>query len=456
MYEKFFRHILFPAYEALVRRRNTHQYLAEYECNQWMESDRIEQLRLAKLNALLEHCWENVSFLRSYWLDFGIKRTLLREVSELSTYPVLSKDIIRDNYDGMRAQNVAQKIYAKSTGGSTGDPFRFEYSEESYARRTAVMWRGYRWCGADLGRRTLYLWAVSHDEIGKGRALALNSLKERAYHGAFNRKFLNAFAMSEDSMVSYVKQIAKFEPKIVVGYVGALVSLSRWMLERGFRVLPPLAIVSAAETLTSPDRAIIEDAFDAPVFNTYGCREFMLIACECSERSGMHISADHLVVEVLDDQRQGVEGSSGDVCITDLHNFAMPFVRYLNGDKATLSGRICPCGRSLPLLDTVDGRLLDVIKTPDGRVIPGELFVHTTLEFPSIRQYQAVQTSENEIEFRLVSPQGLSIEERALLEARLRRGVGTSVDLVIREVTAIPELPSGKRRITVAYRNMTS
>ena len=444
MYEKIFRNILFPLYEGPIRRRNTHRYLREYEKSQWLTPEALEDLRLTKLNSLLAHCWSNVPFLKHYWTEAGLDSRPLQRTSEIARYPVITKQIITENYDGMRASTFDGVVLKKTTGGSTGDPFKFEYSQESYARRTAIMWRGYRWCGSDLGRRTAYVWGMPEPKPG------FAALKDRCYHAAFNRIMLDAFSMSEDKHADYVARMQKFRPDVVVGYVAPLLILSRWMLETGVRISPPAAVISGAEALARPDRETIATAFGAPVFNTYGCREFMLIGSECEHRDGMHTSADHLIVETVSKEGQPMIGESGDVCITDLHNYAMPFVRYLNGDRATSAERKCRCGRGLPLLESIDGRILDTIVTPSGRVLPGEFFVYVMLNFPEIAQYQVVQTAASRIEIRIVSRAGTPFNRHDAIAEKIAEKVAEDVEFVICEVPEIPPTASGKRRITVS------
>ena len=444
MYEQIFRRVLFPLYEGVIKRRNTHVYLAEYEQSQWLPPAELEALRLGKINRLLAHCWENVPFLSKHWRVHGLDPRPLDRVDEIARYPTIDKRLIADNFDDMRARNFRGRSLAKTTGGSTGDPLKFEYSDESYARRTAVMWRGYRWANADLGRRTAYIWGVGAPGPG------LRGLKYRLYHAAFNRLFLDSFLLSDAIVSEYVANLDKFRPRIVVGYVAPLVLVAKWILEHGARVHQPLALISGAEPLTAPDREVIERAFGAPVFNTYGCREFMLLGAECSEHNGLHVSADHLIVETVDGRGHPVHGQSGAVCVTDLHNYAMPFVRYLNGDQATFSTAGCACGRSLPLFSSVDGRLLDVIVTPDGGHVPGEFFVYVMLGFPDVRRYQVVQDARNELEMRIVASVPLTQSERERMTAKIVDRMGSGVRVQIAEMDDIPLTPSGKRRVTVS------
>jgi phenylacetate-CoA ligase len=157
------------------------------------------------------------------------------------------------------------------------------------------------------------------------------------------------------------------------------------------------------------------------------------------------------VLETVDASGRPLLGESGAVCVTDLHNYAMPFVRYLNGDAAVLGERVCECGRGLPLLESIDGRLLDVIVTPDGRKVPGEFFVYVMLYFPNVLRYQVVQDARDEVEVRVVPRSGeLSAAERDGIAAKVAEKMGTSARIKIKVLRDIPLTRSGKRRVTVS------
>lgn len=447
MYETLFRHALFPAYETLVKRRSTAMYVAQYEQGQWLKPAALQRLQLDKLNALLAHAWAEVPFLQRHWREHGCQPGALASVGELARYPLLTKTQITANYGDMVARNWRGKTLSKTTGGSTGDPFRFEYTMDVYARRTAVMWRGYGWAGARLGTRTAYLWGSGPPKAG------WPGLKDRLYHNAFNRRFFDAFGLSDTNVDQYINDITAYRPKALVGYVAPVVLLARRMLQTGRQLSGLRGVITGAEALYGAERRDIEAAFGAPVFNTYGTREVMLLAAECAQHNGLHLSADHLLVETVTDDGRVLQGESGAVAVTDLHNLGMPMVRYLNGDRATYAAAPCACGRGLPLLHSLDGRVLDMIHTPDGRHLPGEFFAHTMVEFPEVRRWQLVQTASDALEYRVIAPPGWPQERHALLLARLRAKCGEAVALEVRVVEAIADSASGKRRLTVALPN---
>ncbi len=448
MYETLFKHALFPAYETLVKRRGTASHVAEYERNQWLGGAGIEAAQLRKLNELLAYCWTNVPFLQRHWREHRVSPEPLGHVSELARLPVLTKALIRANYDDMIATPWRGRTLTKTTGGSTGEPFRFEYTMDVYARRTAVMWRGYGWGGASLGTRTGYLWGTGMRQGGWG------GFKDQLYHRAFNRRFFDAFSLTDDNIDPLIDALIRYRPKAIVGYVTPVVLVARRMLATG-RTLPGVrGVLTGAEALYDPERKDIERAFGCPAFNTYGSREVMLMASECGRHSGLHVNADHLVLETLDHEgRPAAAATSGDVAITDLHNFGMPMVRYLNGDRATYATTSCGCGRGLPLLASVDGRILDTIQTTDGRHLPGEYFVYAMLDWPDVRQWQVVQTAVDCVQFRLVVPEPWTQARRGELTAKVQDKAGPTMRVEIVEVDHIPTTSSGKRRLTISLAN---
>jgi phenylacetate-CoA ligase len=169
----------------------------------------------------------------------------------------------------------------------------------------------------------------------------------------------------------------------------------------------------------------------------------MSIAAECRERRGLHIHAENLVVEA-----PGQSGSS-EILVTDLHNFGMPFVRYATGDLGTLSEGRCPCGRGLPLLESLEGRVLDMLRTADGRMVPGEFFPHLLKDVPELAHYRVEQNRPDRIVILAVLHRPLSDRSQALLRNEIGKVFGSSTGWEVRHVTEIPQLTSGKRRVTV-------
>ncbi len=131
----------------------------------------------------------------------------------------------------------------------------------------------------------------------------------------------------------------------------------------------------------------------------------------------------------------------------------MPLVRYLNGDRGTYAAAPCSCGRGLPLLRSVDGRVLDLIETVDGRQVPGAFFAYVMLDWPDVVQWQVVQIAIDCVQFRLLVRTPLTQEQRDKLTAKVQSNVGTSMKVDIVEVDTIPLTAAGKRRLTISLAN---
>jgi len=445
-YELLFRRVLYPAYEAGLARRHTLRHLRGYERDQWLAPEQVRALQWSRLKHLIDHCWKNVPFYRRRWQQVGATPADIRTLEDYARLPPLTKRDIRENFSSLQARNQREPLLYKATGGSTGEPLRFGYTRESYERRTAVMWRGYGWTGARPGRRTLLLWAGTVGNPGW-----VDVLKDRAYHAAFQRRMLDSFGMRDDNLSRYADEIEAFAPEIIVGYVGPLVRLAQWMADNGRTIAGVQSVLGAAEALHDFQRPILEAAFPgATAYNTYGCREVMLIASECEHRDGLHINADHLVVETLPGPAAHTHGK-GELVVTDLSNYGMPLMRYLNGDLVTPGPDTpCACGRGLPRLSRVDGRKLDAIRTTDGRLLPGEFFPHMLKDVAGVRRFQVLQERIDRLRIDIVPGPEFGGAQEGYIRGELARTLGSGVDIQLRRVDAIPLTPAGKFRVTVS------
>lgn len=445
LYESIFRRVLYPAYESGVRRRKTLAYLVEYGRDQWRSADELDALQWQKLQRLITHCWEHVPFYRDWWGQVGIVSAAdIKNRDDYAKLPVLTKPTIREHFDSMIAPIYRGKLYFKSTGGSTGEPMRFGYTRESYERRVAVMFRGYGWSGAHLGQRTVYLWGAP-----VAAPAGFHLFKDRLYHAAFNRCMLNAFDMNEQRMREYADAIDRFKPETIVSYVGPLVELAQWIERNGRSIYRPQRILGAAEALHAHQRELLQRVFGAPAYDTYGCREFMLIAAECEAHDGLHINTDHLHVEFHGGAAVDSNRGPAELVITDLHNFGMPLMRYLNGDLGTPGHAHCACGRGLPKLAKVDGRKLDALRLQDGRLLPGEYIVYMFLAVNGVKQYQVVQRQLDALLVRLVPDADYDTSVHEIIRDGIRKLAGDSVRIEFETVDAIALTASGKRRVTI-------
>lgn len=437
------RRFVLPAFER-IKGRNTFAYLEDLERTQWLSWRQLQEMQLEPLRRLLAHAHEHCPYYGQAWSRLGLAAQQIESHDDLQRWPVIDASSIREHRDAMRARAPRLKLISKSTGGSSGVPLEFDVDAESHVRRTAAALRGYSWAGGGPGTRQLHLWGVPLN----GRGL-LGRIKDALYHGLHNRVVLNCFNLSEARVPLFLKRLNRFRPDVIVAYTNAIYSFARSLKERDLRPFTPKAIIVGAEKLHAFQRDLIEEVFAAPVFETYGCREFMLIASECECHEGLHVTAENLIVEILDDTgRPAYPGEEGNVVVTDLFNYGMPFIRYATGDRAVLAMAPCSCGRGLPLLKKVIGRQLDILRTPDGRMVPGEFFPHLLKDFPAIRRFQVVQEQPDEVRLRVVSS-GLEQTTRETIDRLARHALGRLVRFRIEQVDDIALTAAGKLQVVI-------
>jgi phenylacetate-CoA ligase len=298
-----------------------------------------------------------------------------------------------------------------------------------------------------LGTKQFYLWGGP-----TGSPTWQKRWKDALYHRLYRRKVVNCFGMTDDRIEWFLSQLNQHRPDAIVAYTNPLYFFARALDERGLKPWKPQAIVVGAEKLHVFQRSLIERVFQCPVFETYGSREFMLIGGECSKHSGLHLTMENLLVEILDDDGQPTAaGEEGNVVITDLTNYGMPFIRYANGDRAVAGLVSCECGRGLPLLAQVVGRRLDTLRTPDGRMVPGEFFPHFLKDFAIVRRFQVIQHTLDDVELKVVRCGSWGAGEREGIISEIQSYLGNGVQFRMSEVDEIPLTAAGKLRVVISH-----
>lgn len=449
MYRPLYRHVLLPVFDRVIKRRHTLRYWADAERTQWLPAEQHRERQLQALQNLLQHAWESCPYYRSAWQSAGLQPRQVQSLADFAAWPLLTRETIRRHREELRTTLPCQ-FMSKSTGGSSGEPLHFDLNADSNDRRTAFMYRGYGWAGGEPGSKQLYVWGGPLSTVGR-----LKRWKMQLHARIERHRIINCFEFTPERMREHWRTLNEYRPEVIVAYTNPLYEFARYLADNGLTAKPPRSIIVGAEKLYPFQRELLERVFHAPVYETYGSREFMLIGAECNRHTGLHLTAENLLVEVLDDAGHPTPaGEEGNVVITDLFNYGMPFIRYVNGDRAIAGLKNCTCGRGLPLLSQVTGRQLDTLETPDGRKVPGEFFPHLLKEFPAIRRFQVVQNRIESIQLKLVAPQFADADRDRLLSA-VRDCTGGVVGLDLQFVEDIPLTSAGKLKVVVRNPEIT-
>jgi phenylacetate-CoA ligase len=440
VYSRIFESLLLPAHNRL-RGRQYHVHRDFLEQSQWWPREKLEAFQWQELMALLKHAYASVPYYQRKYADAGVRLEDIRTMADFRRLPPLTRQEVNAHRPELRSRSYGGTLIPQATGGSSGVPTQFDITWESYDWRTAATERVYAWTGCRLGERALFLWGAP---VGRQRRRQV--LKDGLFYGLRRQRIINTFQQSEAIWAKVYQRARRYRPRLLVGYVNSLEGFAHYLLATGGRLPSSLrATIAAAEPVYQTTRELLEKAFGVPLFNTYGSREFMSLGGECERHQGMHINMENILLETAGRPEDG----PSDILITDLHNYGMPFIRYAIGDLGVLDPAGCPCGRNLPLLKSVDGRVLDVFRTAGGRVVPGEFFPHVLKEIAEIKEYQVQQVALDRIVLRAVLSGEISARSRRLLDDEMKRAFGDGVRLEIERVDQIPRLASGKRRVAI-------
>lgn len=443
MYPLVVKHLLLPVHELLLGRR-TFSYLRTLENTQWWSTDRLRELQEQKLHQLSKHASTSCPFYRRRMKQVGLdpKNMTLDTLRHLAT---LTKTDIRGHAAEMTARTIKGGLYPYTTGGSTGDPLVFQIDRARQAADQAARARSRRWFGVDIGQRELYLWGAPVELAGQDR---MKQFRDRLT----NHKLLSAFNMTRARMSSYFDEIRRFDPVHIFGYPSSLAGLVRHGLACGQSLQTPSlkAVFTTGEVFLPSDRAVIEESVSATVADGYGSREGGFIAHQCPHGS-YHVTMESLIVELLNADGEPVaRDRPGEVTVTHLDAYGMPFIRYRTGDVARRGRTPCPCGRGLETLDIVEGRKTDMLRTTEGGFAHALSVIYVLREEPAIRQFKVEQAPNLDLDVTVVAESAFDVQRQQRLCGLLRKQIGETIDVRIHSVREIEPDPSGKHRYVVA------
>jgi phenylacetate-CoA ligase len=240
--------------------------------------------------------------------------------------------------------------------------------------------------------------------------------------------------------------LAQKKPAYLVSFPSNLAALTRHAMANGHALPPVEELRTIGETLSPGDREMIAEAWKAKVTDMYTCEEVGYLALQCPDHPGYHVQSEHVILEVLDEAGDAcAPGTVGRVVVTDLHNFATPFIRYDLGDYAEAAAP-CPCGRGLPSLTRIMGRTRGRLTLPDGRKIFPRLGERRLGDIPGIhvRQFKVIQRSIEVIEVQIVCDGQLDKQGQDVVAAGLNASLGHPFDVVFSFPERILPGPNGK------------
>ena len=432
---------------ALLRRTNAELWrqFQLASTNQWLAAADLQALHEQRLAETLRHAVAKVPFYREWAGARGRGSDSLGH-ADLAAFPLVDKAILTERHASFLADDCppGDRLTAE-TGGSSGVWFSFRFDRRTKEVRRAGDFLGRTWAGWRVGEPMALIWGHRGDV--KAAATTRSRLANALVH---RRTTLNAYDMDDAAIARYVDLLRRERPSVILGYATSLAFVGEHLGRRGITDIRPRGILSSAETLMPEQRELITRQFGCPVLNRYGSREFANIAQQCGELGGLHIFADRIHVEVLRPDGTACEpGERGEIVVTDLVNGAMPFIRYRTGDLGVMATEPCACGRGMPMLASVEGRVSEIICGPNGKYYSCQSPRLFGADIPGIAQMQVIQEAITSIEVRIVPGPGWAESSRAMLVERMRGLLG-EIEVTVTAVDSIPPAPSGKYRFTIS------
>ncbi len=419
------------------------QYVEAFENREAYSTEEWEIYQTHQLQKLLTHAVEHVPYYQRKFSDISKSDLAKIDIQQLAELPLLEKDVIRSDPETFVADIISpHKLHTYHTSGTTGTPLAIKFTNDTHRRVAAVNEaRVRRWAGVH--------YKMSRAMIG-GRVIVQRAEAKPPfwrYNIAERQLYMSAFHISPKNAQYYVQALNRYRPDYLIGYTSSHFFLARMIVEQGLDVIQPKAVLTSSEKLTPEMRATIEKAYRCKVFDTYGGVEACCFATEC-EQHRMHICPDVGIMEIVDENGQLVEpGEVGEIVATGLLNFTQPLIRYRTGDLAKLSLDPCGCGRQMPVLEELVGRLEDTVIGPDGRETVR--FHGIFVGLPHIREGQVIQETLSKFRLRLVALPEFNQDDRKTIYRRFEERMGP-IDLELELVDHIDRTEGGKFRAVIS------
>jgi phenylacetate-CoA ligase len=417
------------------------EFLAALDRTQYLPADQLRAYQRRLLDRLLRHARAETEFYAHRLAPlFRADDTI--DWERWAEIPILTRLEAQENEDALTAGNLPASVgraIPTTTSGSTARPFRHFNTDIQNIASGCANERFFLWHALNPAALAASIIDVDDPEKAKWPE-GHSSLGWRLGHPESPSITLRVAT----PVHLQVEWLRRKRPALLTGFPGNIREIGRTATAEG----APLrfdAVLTIGETVTPATAAEMEDHFGVAPLDRYGSTEIGHIAATCPHSRGHHVSAELVLIEIVDEHGDPVPaGTAGRIVATSFYNYATPMIRYDMGDHGALSTEPCGCGRTLPVLERILGRTRNMFRFADGSsvwpVLPPELLVPLLPH----RRFQVVQTAPDLIEIRFVPAEPDARYDLAAITALARQQLHPSISVKLVATDDIAPAASGK------------
>lgn len=410
--------------------------------SQWFEPSRLKALQDKGLARLLKHAWQQSPAYKERLAPLFAKGDE-PDLSRWEDVPILNRKDAQASTGGYFAKQVpdeAGEMFEQQTSGSTGMPFVHRASALQKVANQATIARNFQWHGVDASKSCAILAASKSGP---------SNFPEGLCEQEWQRGFPEGIGYWLDHKSTNSQQKLDWLLRNPTDYLGGTPNLALGVVleaqKLGIELPRYEALLLGSEVLSESTAAILRFDLSDTLINLYGSEECGRMAGSCAEFNNLHINEEICLMELLDEEGRPVEPEqTGQVVVTPLYNFAMPFVRYALGDYASWTEQPCGCGRSSRAFSSIAGRERNLFKFNDGSTFWPSLRVEEFRSIVPFQQWQITQTKPDHLEVSLVLPDGNGPVDRVAFQNAMRLALNAQFTVCIKCVNEIPREKSGK------------
>ncbi|MBN7768878.1 hypothetical protein KUV44_00265 [Marinobacter daepoensis] len=425
-----------------VGRRAAEKMLKNSESYSFSEMERLQEDAFVDL---AHYAIDNVPFYIEWAKNKGISKSNISSIDDLSLFPVIEKEMIRDSPSSFVSKKYRnKKLISLSTSGSTGSPLEIYTDNHTRTLHYAFFTRLRSWFGVEKrGGRATFL----------GRIVVPQGQKRPPfwrYDFGQNNLLMSTYHLSEDNLSSYIEKLTAYRPVEIFGHPSSIYRVANYIIDNdSCGKVKPNVVITTAETLMPYQRTAIEKAFDCPVVDQYGCTEMAFFASQC-ESGEMHFHPEHAIIEIVDSKNCIVKpGVRGQLVATSLISKVMPLIRYKVGDTLSVSEEKSKCHPGFPIIKFLEGRTDDLVYKKDGGSV-GRLSPIFRSD-KNVTLSQITQEESGDITVLVVPNEKYNDKNREMIRRELVERVGDDLNISIFEVESIPKEKNGKFRPVKSY-----